>query len=102
MRARRFLHAGRIRTGFVHNGWARRSRGGQFDEQGRGEAGNHIAYTLLLLLLRSAIQRDAEWGGVTCHGGGRESKNGACRSICRRGGGGEGDVLSRTKDLLLL
>ena len=74
--------------GFVHNGlndssdhaWARGSRGGQLDERERGDACDLTVYTLLLLLLRLAIGRDAEWSvGVTC----LVVAGRACRSIRR-------------------
>ena len=42
------------------------SRGGQVDERERGETSDPAVYTLLLLIMRPAIERNAEWGvGVT-------------------------------------
>ena len=71
--------------------WARGGWGGQLVELERCEAANPTVYALLLLLLlRSAVEREAEWGvGVRCLGGGRESGNEACRSI-RRWEGSDG------------
>ena len=77
MWARRFVHRRESGDGVVHDGlnrsndhaWARGSRGRQPNEWERGEAGDLTVYTslLLLLLLGSAIGRDAEWSvGVTC------------------------------------
>ena len=61
-------------NGSVHNGLSGgkdharvyRSRGGQPDEQEGGEASGPTVCTLLLLIMRPAIERNAEWGvGVT-------------------------------------
>ena len=59
---------------FVHNGLSGGedhaqvygSRGGQLHERERGNASDPTVYTLLLLIMRPAIERDAEWAvGVT-------------------------------------
>jgi len=60
--------------------WARGSRRGQLIERELGEAADPAVYTLLLL--RSPIEGEAEWGvGVTCLSGVRERGNETCRSI---------------------
>jgi len=62
--------------------WTRGSRRGQLIERELGGAADPAVYTLLLL--RSPIEGEAEWGvGVTCLGGARERGNEACRSIPR-------------------
>ena len=58
-------------SGFVHGGlsgssspaWACGSRGGQLDEQERGEAGDLTVYTLLVLLLLLMMRPAIEWKG---------------------------------------
>ena len=61
-------------NGSVHNGLSGGknharvygSRGGQLHERERGNASDPTVYTLLLLIMRPAIERDAEWAvGVT-------------------------------------
>ena len=93
---RRELAAGFVHSGLSSNdkilGTAGRvracgSRVGQLIERGQGETADPTVYTfllLLLLMLRSTIEREAGWDvGVTCLSGGRESGKDACRSIRR-------------------